>query len=699
MSTVSVGDLLVKYKADVSDLTSKVKSVKSELSSVSSNAESSGKSLKKTGEGAKEAGGGFKEMIKHGLEVTGMFTAFDMAKEGVRKLGEQIGDVIKVTEAHQFVAAQTNQVLKSTKDVSGETTTSLNDLADALAQTTDFAHDTVQGGENLLLTFTNIGKGVFPQATKSILDVSQAMGQDLKSSAIQVGKALGDPLTGMTALQRIGVTFSSSEKEQIKTMMSHNNIIGAQKVILKELGTEFGGSATAAASTFGGTMQKLKNTFEDVKIKVGTALMPILTTLGGWFTSYGLPIFMKLVNLLTSNVGPAFKTVGDIIGNVMKYLQGPAFAGVIADFQTLGNQIGNILGPAVSQIGPMLMGAFNQIGPLLTGTIIPAVDNLVFGLGNFLLWMQGADPWVQVIKDGLLAIGLAFAGMKLAMFLQTLPALIGQLVVWATAQWTVAAAAIATALPYIAIGALVALVVFGIIMAIQHWAQILKWLGDVWKTVSTAIGNFFSALGSIIHGIINGIISWFNNLAGIFKVILAIAIATLFPIIVPIVAIIAIVKNWAAIMAWFSNIFSGVGSFINSIIDSIGSAFSALGSLISGVWNGIVGDIRQAINWIISMINSFISGIDSIGIDIGPVHIHPNIPQIPYLASGGYIESTGLAMVHAGECVVPARASSGCVGGTQTFILEVDSVQLAQVNARATDRIGRLKLCAGGRAP
>src|SRR5260221_8447422 len=698
MSTVSVGDLLVKYKADVSDLTSKVKSVKSELSSVGANAESSGKSIKKTGEGAKEAGFGCGEMVKHAL-------AFAAVDEGLATIGGALGflkeqtlDVIGVTEKHAFVAAQTVQVLKSTKDVSGETTASLNDMADALSQTTDFSHDTVQGGENLLLTFTNIGKSVFPQATQAILDVSQSMGQDLKSSAIQVGKALGDPLTGMTALQRIGVTFSATEKEQIKTMMAHHDVIGAQKVILKELGTEFGGSATAAANTFGGTMQKLKNTFEDVKIKIGTALMPILTTLGGWFTSYGLPIFMKLVNLLTSNVGPAFKTVGDIIGNVMKYLQGPAFAGVIADFQTLGNQIGNILGPAVSQIGPMLMGAFNQIGPLLTGTIIPAVDNLVFGLGNFLLWMQGADPWVQVIKDGLLAIGLAFAGMKLAMFLRTLPALIGQLVVWATAQWTVAAAAIATALPYIAIGALVALVVFGIIMAIQHWAQILKWLGNVWKTVSTAIGNVFSALGSIIHSIINGIISWFNNLAGIFKVILAIAIATLFPIIVPIVAIIAIVKNWAAIMAWFASIFSGVGSFINSLIDSIGSAFSGLGSLISGVWNGIVGDIKQAINWIIGLFNGFIVCIDSIGINIGPVHIHPNIPQIPYLASGGYIESTGLAMVHAGESVVPARASSGGVGAGQTFVFEFDRVAFAQAMSTTTDQLVRLKLGPGWRS-
>src|SRR5260221_335666 len=298
MATAVLGDAIVRYKADISNLSSNVKQVKSDMSSVSDSVKTSSdkvsSSLKKTGEGAKEAGGGFKEMLKHGLEVTGMFTAFDLAKEGVRKLGEQITDVIHVTEAHQFVAAQTNQVLKSTKDVSGETATSLNDLADAFSQTTTFSHDTVQGGENLLLTFTNIGKSVFPQATQSILDVSQAMGQDLKSSAIQVGKALGDPTTGMTALQRIGVTFSAQEKATVKEMMKHNDIIGAQKIILHELATEFGGSATAAGKTFGGQMAILENVFEDLQIKIGTALMPHLTQLNGWFTQYGLPVLEKV---------------------------------------------------------------------------------------------------------------------------------------------------------------------------------------------------------------------------------------------------------------------------------------------------------------------------------------------------------------------------------------------------------------------
>src|SRR5260370_37644058 len=116
MSTVSVGDLLVKYKADVSDLTSKVKSVKSELSSVSSKAEESGKSLKKTGEGAKEAGFGFGEMIKHAL-------AFAAVDEGLATIGGALGvlkrqtsDLLGVTEKNPVVAATEVQVVKYAKE-------------------------------------------------------------------------------------------------------------------------------------------------------------------------------------------------------------------------------------------------------------------------------------------------------------------------------------------------------------------------------------------------------------------------------------------------------------------------------------------------------------------------------------------------------------------------------------------------------
>jgi hypothetical protein len=105
-----------------------------------------------------------------------------------------------------------NATLEGTKWMAGMTATELTDMADSLSEVTRFSDDAIIGGENLLLTFTNIGKDVFPMATEAMLDMSQKMGQDVKSSAIQLGKALNDPIDGIGALTRIGVSFTDEQK-------------------------------------------------------------------------------------------------------------------------------------------------------------------------------------------------------------------------------------------------------------------------------------------------------------------------------------------------------------------------------------------------------------------------------------------------------------------------------------------------------
>lgn len=99
----------------------------------------------------------------------------------------------------------------------------------------------------MLLTFTNIGKDVFPNATAMTLDMATAMNgglapsaEQLSNQAIQLGKALNDPIMGMGALRKVGVAFTEAQKEQITTLQQSGDIMGAQKIILAELATEFG---------------------------------------------------------------------------------------------------------------------------------------------------------------------------------------------------------------------------------------------------------------------------------------------------------------------------------------------------------------------------------------------------------------------------------------------------------------------------
>lgn len=166
------------------------------------------------------------------------------------------------------IAAQTEAVLKSTGGAAKVTAKEVEALAGALSKKSGVDDEAIQQGQNLLLTFTGIrneaGKGndIFNQATQTMLDMSVAMGTDAKSQAIQLGKALNDPTKGISALTRVGVTFTEAQKKQIKTMQEAGDTAGAQKVILAELAKEFGGSAAAAGKTFEGQMNILKNTLE-----------------------------------------------------------------------------------------------------------------------------------------------------------------------------------------------------------------------------------------------------------------------------------------------------------------------------------------------------------------------------------------------------------------------------------------------------
>lgn len=360
---------------------------------------------------------GFKSMLGNALSFAAGQAIFNVVGDAVGFLKDQTVDAVKAAMDHQQIMSQTVQALKSTRDASGETASSIDKLATSFSDMTPFTEDSIQSAENLELTFTNIGRQVFPQATQAILDVSQAMGQDLKSSTVQIGKALGDPIAGLTALSRIGVTFDAQEKEQIKTMMKHNDIIGAQKIILSELSKEFGGSATAAGRTFGGEMDILDHRLEDIKIKVGTALLPVLNQLvgvfekdalpildkvGGWLISTGVPDLEKFASSIQNNVTGCttlhgvLTTVWSILGDLGGIVQTVVkdvepFATGIADATTNSGLFQDVL-QAVHDILPDVSTFVSNVGSALDTDLLPPMESLVTNVGqavgNFTEWLN-----------------------------------------------------------------------------------------------------------------------------------------------------------------------------------------------------------------------------------------------------------------------------------------------------------------------
>lgn len=207
------------------------------------------------------------------------FALFGLAMYGIHEAVDLIKEMSASTIEAEKIQAQQAAVLASTGGAAGMTAQSLDDLAQSLKRQTTYDDDAVKSAENLLLTFTNIGSDIFPQATRAVLDMNTAMGQDLSNTAIQVGKALQDPVNGATTLRRVGVQLSDQQMQLIKTMVQTGDVAGAQQVILRELSKEFGGSAAAAVNTFGGQIQQLHNNLDDLTKTSAGGTLPAMTQL------------------------------------------------------------------------------------------------------------------------------------------------------------------------------------------------------------------------------------------------------------------------------------------------------------------------------------------------------------------------------------------------------------------------------------
>lgn len=238
-----------------------------------------------------------------------------------------IGLTIAKFRVQEQALFQQEAILKSTGFAAGLTSVELQKMASGLQAVTTFGDEAIISGQNILLTFKQIGKDVFPEVTQVMLDVASVMGTDLKSTSIQLGKALNDPITGLASLSRVGITFNEQQKEQIKTMQKAGNIAGAQAIILKELQSQFGGAAEAAAQGTG-TFVQFQNVLGDILEGIGKEFVPLLALGAKAATAFAQKlndnkeILKALARLLAAGAGmAAFATGAALAGLVVVKLK------------------------------------------------------------------------------------------------------------------------------------------------------------------------------------------------------------------------------------------------------------------------------------------------------------------------------------------------------------------------------------------
>ena len=169
-------------------------------------------------------------------------------------VGGFLRDSIAGARESNKVAAVTANAIKVTGGAAKVTARQVGDLAAAISAKTGVDDEAIQSGANLLLTFKNVrnevgaGNDIFSQATASAQDLAAAGFGSADSAAKMLGKALNDPIKGMSALGRAGVTFTAAQKKQIAALVETGDVLGAQKIIMAEVQSQVGGAAEATAT-------------------------------------------------------------------------------------------------------------------------------------------------------------------------------------------------------------------------------------------------------------------------------------------------------------------------------------------------------------------------------------------------------------------------------------------------------------------
>jgi hypothetical protein len=277
-----------------------------------------------------------------------------------------------------------DRVLKSTGETAGRTKEQLVGLADSLEEATNVAGDLIVNAEKVLLTFTNIKGDVFDSAIKSALDMNAVLGGDLQSSALQLGKALNDPVAGISALSRSGVSFTESQKELIKIYQESGRLAEAQGVILDELAKEFGG-ASIKGDTFSDKLGTVAVKSDQMKEAIGGmlagGLVPFTPAMDGAVNSAGAIIAPAMgATLALLELANGLLAAGDAAG--AGSLSTEDFANQVSIWSTgWSTAIGSWQGLIDAyQLG--IVEAFNATQEFFLGPNLPGspMENLLKGL-------------------------------------------------------------------------------------------------------------------------------------------------------------------------------------------------------------------------------------------------------------------------------------------------------------------------------
>lgn len=507
-------------------------------------------------------------------------------------------------------------------------------------------------------------------------DFASVMNMDVNEALALFQSGLAGETEG---LRRYGIDLSAASVEAY-AMANGIGTAGKELSEAEKQQARYGlllESTNKVAGDFGNTSDGLANQqrifsaqLENTQTVLGNVLLPVFTELFSVLNTTVIPVMEQFFTDLKNGKTP-LNDIGNAIGGFIGFVRdnwswisilGAAIAGaglamvavnaaftlgatIQATYATITATVTGVqnlfkiaTGAATAQ--QLGLNAAMLANPI--GIVVAAIAALVAGLVYFFTQTElGKELWQNFVD----ALGMAWTWLWENALKPGFDAI--------TAAWN------------FLIDKVVKPVVALIMLYIGLWAAAFEalWKGVIEPTIKF-IGNAFEFLyKNVIKPTIDFIMGALKSLGDFFK-------SWVNSVVKPVLDAFS-----AAFRFIYDNVVKPVAGFIGTTLDNIGQAFrnvfGGVSSFMRDTFNALVGIIKTPLNSIIGFINKVIDALNTIQVEIpdwvpvwGGYTFGINIPNIPKLAEGGFVNSPTMALIgEAGpEVVVPLDRFEQMVG-------------------------------------
>lgn len=238
------------------------------------------------------------------------FTQVGIAAAAVAGAGLLVSRFAEAAEQAAAADRRIDAVASSMGLVGGQyvlATARVKEYAAEVSRSLAVDDETVKTVQTKLMTFRALGEtmnvtgGAFDRATRAAFDLAALGFGSAETNAVQLGKALQDPIKGLTALARAGVTFTEAEKAAIAEMVKMGQVGKAQEAILAAIEGQVKGAAEASVTG----AQRMARAWGEVEESLGSALAPAMGALAD-----ATEVLEDKVSGLFDSVGAAMDAYG-----------------------------------------------------------------------------------------------------------------------------------------------------------------------------------------------------------------------------------------------------------------------------------------------------------------------------------------------------------------------------------------------------